>query len=195
MLETGFIPWSAVFESGKKCLKPVLFPGVPFLSQVKNSGNWLRRVYCLYLYIFCFFCKYSTIQHTYSTHTVVSSRNRRLELTRETAVFEFFQLFNPQRTPWRNCLMSEAPDNETGSWNIPHLAPALLHVVYIRVAVVLCLCVPCPIPSGMLSGPLMSSRKYEPLTFDVQSQIRALDRHKGIVSTQTTTGPVEISVF
>ena len=31
-----------------------------------------------------------------------------------------------------------------------------------------------PIPSGMLSGPLMSSRKYEPLAFDVQSQIRAL---------------------
>ena len=50
-------------------------------------------------------------------------------------VFEFFQLFN--------CLMSEASDNETdsasqtGSWNIPHLPPALLHVVCIRVAVVL----------------------------------------------------------
>ena len=47
-----FFPRGAIFESGKKYLKPVLFPGVPFLSQVKNNGHWLRRVYSLYLYIF-----------------------------------------------------------------------------------------------------------------------------------------------
>ena len=69
MPDTGFIPWGAVFESGKKCLTPVLFPGVPFLSQVTNTGNWLRRVYCLFYTFSDFFTvKYSTIQHTYSTH-------------------------------------------------------------------------------------------------------------------------------
>ena len=59
------------------------------------------------------------------------------EITCETACL-ILQLFNPLRTLWRNCVMSEAPDNETdaapqtGSCNIPHLTPALLHLVCVR---------------------------------------------------------------
>ena len=59
----------ASFSSQVKMSETGFIPGVPFLSQVKNTGNWLRRVCCLYLNIFLnFYCKYSTIQHTFSTH-------------------------------------------------------------------------------------------------------------------------------
>ena len=84
--------------------------------------------------------KSDALRSTSSTaraRAVVSSRNRRLELTVvESTAHAQAQLFDVG-----------APDNETdaapqtGSWNIPHFTSALLHLVCIRVAVVLCHCV------------------------------------------------------
>ena len=63
-----FFPQGAIFESGKKCLKPVLFPGVPFLSQVKKYWKLVALIVYICTFSEFFYCKYSTIQHTYSTH-------------------------------------------------------------------------------------------------------------------------------
>ena len=51
MPETGFIPWGAVFESGKKYRKLVA-----------------QSLLSIFIHFLNFYCKYSTIQHTYSTH-------------------------------------------------------------------------------------------------------------------------------
>ena len=51
MPETGFIPWGAVFESGKKYLKLV---AQSFIVYIETFSAFLL--------------KKSTIQHTYSTH-------------------------------------------------------------------------------------------------------------------------------
>ena len=51
MPETGFIPWGAVFESGKKDRKLVA-----------------QSLLSIFIHFLTFYCKYSTIQDTYSTH-------------------------------------------------------------------------------------------------------------------------------
>ena len=80
--------------------------------------------------------------------------------TRETACL-IFQLSNPQCMLWRNCLMSDAPDNETdavsqtGPWNIPYHTPLLF------VLCVVCLEVHCIIEHQFFSVRRVTMRSDE----------------------------------